>query len=509
MHRRQPGGRLWTIPLLGVVAILGPDGSIPDEWWAGASTSPDTGPTAGAEAAADPTTSADPGSRPPIGRERLTHDLNALALRRPGYPFWRHVFTIPDGSVAFGSAEDGRLLAVFPIRGDWAREAVWVEGSLAGSLQGRSLAGSVSERREQVAEVLESRAGPVVHNQTRGEFLRPNVERYGDLLSEWGRIYERFGVPAEVGLAQALVESGLGGRVRSEAGAIGLCQWLEGNWKRLQRLAPSVLEGYNQTTQAPYCAAYLTVLATRYGSFIPALSEHHAGGTNVGRVLIYGEWMGEASARDRYLLGSELVRDLRRLSTAEFGDVVGSYGPRSFLYSEMVFGNMTTVGEVLDGVAQSPIHAMRVARAIPLEEIVRRTGLPREEIQRYNPSLVRQVPRGANLYLPAHVDAFGEDVAFWRRPPPSGFQAVLGEFLALDLPAESWGDPAFEAVFAGFRSRFRATGTEEGDVMAAVLGYLMQETFAGPRAGILARVRTDERVRGLVHRGIAERVEVR
>ena len=38
-----------------------------------------------------------------------------------------------------------------------------------------------------------------------------------------------------------------------------------------------------------YCAAYLTILATMYGSFIPALSEHHAGGVNVGRTLINGQ----------------------------------------------------------------------------------------------------------------------------------------------------------------------------------------------------------------------------
>ena len=45
---------------------------------------------------------------------------------------------------------------------------------------------------------------------------------------------------------------------------------------------PYVIEGYNQTTQAPYCTVYLTILATMYGSFIPALSEYHAGGVNVG-----------------------------------------------------------------------------------------------------------------------------------------------------------------------------------------------------------------------------------
>ena len=32
-----------------------------------------------------------------------------------------------------------------------------------------------------------------------------------------------------------------------------------------------MIEAYNQTTQAPDCAAYLTILATMYDSYIPAL----------------------------------------------------------------------------------------------------------------------------------------------------------------------------------------------------------------------------------------------
>jgi hypothetical protein len=105
-----------------------------------------------------------------------------------------------------------------------------------------------------------------------------------------GGIYERFGVPAHIGLGQVILESGLDGTRRSEAGAVGLCQWLPKNWRRLRYFASAPLEGRNQTTQAPYCAAYLSVLATKYGSFIPALSEHNAGGTNVGRTLINGEF---------------------------------------------------------------------------------------------------------------------------------------------------------------------------------------------------------------------------
>jgi hypothetical protein len=41
----------------------------------------------------------------------------------------------------------------------------------------------------------------------------------------------------------------------------------------------------------------------KYGSFIPALSEHNAGGTNVGRTLINGEYLGAGDVRARYFLG--------------------------------------------------------------------------------------------------------------------------------------------------------------------------------------------------------------
>ena len=146
---------------------------------------------------------------------RLQADLTAVRAFRPAFPFWQHIFTIPDGRIIFGSAEDGRLLATFPIRGDWARQGVWEDPALARTLAGQRLPARLSLRREQVVRLLEPTAGPVVHNPTRGRFLSPNAERYGNFLSQWGAIYERFGVPAEIGLAQAIIESGLNGRVRT------------------------------------------------------------------------------------------------------------------------------------------------------------------------------------------------------------------------------------------------------------------------------------------------------
>src|SRR6185436_14919556 len=120
------------------------------------------------------------------------------------------------------------------------------------------------------------------------------------------------------------------------------------------------IEGGNQTTQAPYCAAYLSILATKYGSFILALSDHHSGATNVGRVLINGERLGGATTRDQYLLGSEFSRDLRRLDGDGFRDLYRTYGPRSYLYAEMVFGNLSTVRNLIASTPQTPIFAMRL-----------------------------------------------------------------------------------------------------------------------------------------------------
>src|SRR5580765_1989496 len=326
-----------------------------------------------------------------IVEARRRADFTAMQQFRPGYEFWRHVFTMPDGSIAFGSAVDGRLLATFPARGEWTRHAVWADPTLAGILEGQHLARKLSERREQVAVLLERAAGPVLQNSTRGDALLRNAPRYGSFVAEWSAIYERFGVPPGIGLAQVILESGLDGTRRSEANAVGFCQWLRTNWKLLNHLSPTPIEAWNQTSQAPYCAAYLSVLATKYGSFIPALSEHNAGGTNVGRALINGEHLGAPDVRVRYLLGSKLARDLRALPGREYADVYHSYGPRSYLYAEMVFGNTFNVERLIASTPQESIHAMRTPRAISLTEIVKRTGLAAAEVQRFNPALVARV----------------------------------------------------------------------------------------------------------------------
>lgn len=443
---------------------------------------------------------ADEGDSPADARWQA--DLAAFRTFRPGYEFWQHIFTIPDGAIAFGSAVDGRLLAIFPAKGDWARDAVWKDPALADTLRGQRLARKLDDRREQVARLLQAATGPIVHNPTRGNFLLPNAQRYGRFLAEWGAIYERFGVPSEVGLAQVILESGLNGTRRSESNAVGFCQWLRGNWKRLNRLAAAEIEGHNQTTQAPYCAAYLSVLATKYGSFIPALSEHNAGGTNVGRTLINGERLGGQEVRTQYFLGSNLARDLRALGLREYRDLYRTYGPRSYLYAEMVAGNTFNVRDLGASIPQVKIHAMRTSRAIPLSEITRRTGLSADEVRRFNPALLKKVPANATVYLPSYVAEFGRDVAFWHKPPSAGYAAVLDDFLRIDAAPEQWDDPAFEPILRQFQQRFRATATEEGAVMDTVLAYAMEDAYTSGRRAMLAEFRSSDRVLRLLERGL-------
>jgi hypothetical protein len=442
--------------------------------------------------------------RTDVAASRRQDDFAAMRTFRPSYPFWQHVFTLPDHSIAFGSAVDGRLLVTFPTKGDWTREAEWADPLLADLLDGQQLARKLGDRRDQVTLLLESAAGPVIHNSTRGDALLPNALRYGRFLGEWGAIYERFGVPADIGLAQVILESGLNGRRRSEANAIGFCQWLQRNWRRLNYFSPVPIEGLNQTSQAPYCAAYLSVLATKYGSFIPALSEHNAGGTNVGRTLINGEHLGAHDVRARYFLGSKLARDLRALPGQEYEDVYRSYGPRSHLYAEMVFGNTFIVRNLIGSTAQARIYAMRTPQTISLADITKRTGLSAEEVRRFNPALADRVRAHATLYLPEYVSEFGADVAFWRRPADAAYTAVLNEFMRLDAGFERWDDPAFAHVLTDFRRRFRETNTEEGMVMDTVLAYAMDQAYTSTRRTLLSEFRGNGDVRQLVGRGVME-----
>jgi hypothetical protein len=449
----------------------------------------------GLEVAAEPRTYID---------ARLQADIEVVKTFRPAYPFWQHIFTIPDGRIAFGSEQDGRLLVTFPARGNWAHDAVWEDPSLAAYLAGTAWPTRLDDRRELVVRRLTPSVGPLVHNPTRGQFLTPNESRYGPFLQEWSIIYERFGVPSEIGLSQAILESGLNGTARSRANALGLCQWLRRNWQFLDRLSPAVLEAYNQTTQAPYCAAYLSILATMYGSFIPALSEHHSGGVNVGRAVINGERLGGATAREQYFIGSKFARDLRAVDLQGYRDLYRTYGPRSFRYAEMVFGNTINVRRIRDEVPQERVFAMRTSRPIPVGEITRRTFLTAAEVQRFNPALTRQVPAKATVYLPMLVPEFGSDVSFWHRPPSAAFTAALDAFLQIDAGVQRWHEASFEQVLQEHRGRFEATGTEEGIVMASTLAYVISDLRTSRRAAILEEFRSNGRILDLFKRGVTE-----
>jgi hypothetical protein len=488
---------------------------LPAAWWAGWTAT--TLRAQGAAAAARATQAARPdGSAPALvasvdeeavrnhAAERIAADRAAVETFRPAYPFWQYIFTIPDGHIAFGSAKDGRLLVTFPTNGDWQQQATWSDPALSAALAGAALPRRPDDRREEAVRRLTPLAGPLVHNPTRGLFLEPNAKRYGRFLSEWSGIYERFAVPGDIGLSQAILESGLDGTARSRAGALGFCQWLRPNWNRLNRAVPYEIEAYNQTTQAPFCAAHLSVLATMYGSYIPALSEHHSGGVNVGRVVINGERLGGHDPREQYFLGASFARDLRSVSIQRYRDLFRTYGPRSFLYAEMVFGNTLTVQRIIQDTPQAQVYAMRTSRAIPLAEVARRSGLSTDEVKRYNPALVKQVPAKAHIYLPRHVPELGSDVSFWHRPPSRAFASVLNEFVRLDATVQRWHEPGFEPTLRSFQRRFEDTATEEGTVMAATLGYIIEDIRTSRRAAILEDFRTSGRILDLFSRGTRE-----
>ena len=225
---------------------------------------------------------------------------------------------------------------------------------------------------------------------------------------------------------------------------------------------------------------------------------------NVGRTVINGERLGGLGAREQYFLGSEFAVNLRNISIRRYRELYRTYGRRSSLYAEMVFGNTVNVDMLTSEHPQQQIFAMRAPRSIPLSEITRATGLSVNEVKRFNPALVKQVPARANVYLPSYMAEFGPDVTFWHRPPDAQYSEVLNDFVRVEVGVQRWHEPSFETTLRAFQRRFEASDTEEGSVMATTLAYVISDLRTSRRAAILDDFRTSGSILNLFQRGLQE-----
>ena len=80
-------------------------------------------------------------------------------------------------------------------------------------------------------------------------------------------------------------------------------------------------------------------------------------------MVINGERLGGADAREQYLIGATFARELRGVALRRYRDLYRTYGPRSFLYAEMVFGNTLTVTRLASEVPQT--RSSRCGRRVP------------------------------------------------------------------------------------------------------------------------------------------------
>ena len=74
----------------------------------------------------------------------------------------------------------------------------------------------------------------------------------------------------------------------------------------------------------------------------------------------------------------------------------------------------------------------------------------------------------------------------------------LGERFSLDR----WHDGSVLTDLRLFETRFRATGTEEGEVMATVIAFVIGELRDGRQMEILSGFRNSERARQLLAQGV-------
>ena len=95
-------------------------------------------------------------------------------------------------------------------------------------------------------------------------------------------------------------------------------------------------------------------------------------------------------------------------------------------------------------------------------------------------------------------------MSFWHREPSPAYVSVLDDFVRLDEPLERWNASGFESVLGEFKERFEATETEEGDVMATVLAYVINELTRDRQREILSDFQASSRIQSLFERGLSE-----
>ena len=132
-------------------------------------------------------------------------------------------------------------------------------------------------------------------------------------------------------------------------------------------------------------------------------------------------------------MGADFARDLRGVSRRRYRALFRTYGPRSFLYAEMVFGNALNITKLSAETPQSRIFAMRAPRS--------HSALPR------SPSALAcrwmrssdSIPPWSGGCPPARTCTyrstsaeFGPDVSFWHRPANPAYASVLNEFVRLN-----------------------------------------------------------------------------
>ena len=66
----------------------------------------------------------------------------------------------------------------------------------------------------------------------------------------------------------------------------------------------------------------------------------------------------------------QLTLLVRHIGLPGYREVAGSFGPHSFRYAEIVFGNLRTIAELKMSMPQERIFAMRPDRSLPYFAVV-------------------------------------------------------------------------------------------------------------------------------------------